>query len=103
MDLSPFNLAVALDTALVLVRERATRQGITLGLTVDERLGDGLADERKVKQILLDRRSNAVTFTTDGGRITPTAALAMDCRAPAAAPSHSGDSQECGFTASWSA
>ena len=51
------------DNALTLVRERATRHGITLTQTVDERLGDIVADERKVKQILLNLLSNAVRFT----------------------------------------
>jgi signal transduction histidine kinase len=76
LDLGTFSLPVALDTALTLVRERATRRGITLDLTMDERLGDVLADERKVKQILLNLLSNAVKFTPDGGRISLNAALA---------------------------
>ncbi|HEV8436797.1 MAG TPA: ATP-binding protein [Methylomirabilota bacterium] len=76
LDLGTFSLPVALDTALTLVRERATRHGITLTLTIDERLGDVLADERKVKQILLNLLSNAVKFTPDGGRIRLAAAVA---------------------------
>jgi signal transduction histidine kinase len=76
LDLGTFSLPVALDTALTLVRERTTRRGITLGLTMDERLGDVLADERKVKQILLNLLSNAVKFTPEGGRISLNAALA---------------------------
>jgi hypothetical protein len=34
-------------------RERATGHGITLDVTVDERLGDVIGDECKIKQILL--------------------------------------------------
>ena len=37
--------------------------------TVDDRLGDFLGDERKIKQILLNLLSNAVKFTPEGGRI----------------------------------
>jgi signal transduction histidine kinase len=51
------------------VRGRATRHGITLTQTVDERLGDIVADERKVKQILVNLLSNAVKFTPEGGRV----------------------------------
>jgi signal transduction histidine kinase len=51
------------------VRERATRHGITLDVDVDERLGDYVGDERKIKQILLNLLSNAVKFTPEGGRI----------------------------------
>jgi signal transduction histidine kinase len=55
--------------ARTFVRERATRHGITLAVSVDERLGDFVGDERKIKQILLNLLSNAVKFTPEGGRI----------------------------------
>jgi signal transduction histidine kinase len=54
---------------MTLVRERAQRHGIKLGLDVDPRLGEFQADERKVKQILVNLLSNAVKFTPDGGRV----------------------------------
>jgi signal transduction histidine kinase len=76
LELGGFHLPTALDNALTLVRERATRHGITLTQTVDERVGDIVADERKIKQILLNLLSNAVKFTLEGGRITLTAAVA---------------------------
>jgi signal transduction histidine kinase len=71
MELEPadFDLGSAIDNALTLVRERATRHGITLGCTVDERLGRIRGDERKVKQGLLNLLSNALKFTPAGGRI----------------------------------
>ena len=55
------------------VRERATRHGITLTHTVDAAVGAIVADERKVKQILLNLLSNAVKFTPEGGRVALTA------------------------------
>jgi signal transduction histidine kinase len=36
---------------------------------VDDRLGEYVGDERKIKQILLNLLSNAVKFTSEGGRI----------------------------------
>src|SRR5262252_2370454 len=69
LELNDFRLPTALDNALTLVRERATRRGITLQATVDPRLGDVRADERKIKQVVLNLLSNAIKFTPEGGRI----------------------------------
>jgi signal transduction histidine kinase len=69
LELSEFHLPGAIDNALILVRERASRRGIKLGSTVDERLGMISGDERKVKQVLLNLLSNALKFTPEGGRI----------------------------------
>jgi signal transduction histidine kinase len=73
LELGRFHLPTALDNALTLVRERATRHGITLTQTVDAGVGDLVADERKIKQILLNLLSNAVKFTPEGGRVGLTA------------------------------
>ena len=69
LELATFDLPSAIDNARTFVRERATRHGINLDVTVDERLGDFVGDERKIKQILLNLLSNAVKFTPEGGRI----------------------------------
>ena len=61
---------------LVLVRERASRRGISLALLVDEQIHGFVGDERKVKQILVNLLQNAVKFTPEGGRIDVKAALA---------------------------
>jgi GAF domain-containing protein len=69
LELAAFDLPLAIDNARTFVRERATKHGITLDVTVDDRLGDFVGDERKIKQILLNLLSNAVKFTPEGGRI----------------------------------
>ena len=76
LELGRFHLPTALDNALTLVRERATRHGITLTQTVDPGVGDIVADERKVKQIVLNLLSNAVKFTPEGGRVDLAATVA---------------------------
>ena len=69
LDLGQFDLPAALDNCRTLVRERAGRHGIALDLAVDERVGQIVADERKVRQVLLNLLSNAVKFTPEGGRV----------------------------------
>jgi signal transduction histidine kinase len=76
LELGRFHLPTALDNALTLVRERASRHGITLDLAVDPEIGEIVADERKVKQILLNLLSNAVKFTPEGGRVAVSATAA---------------------------
>jgi GAF domain-containing protein len=71
MELEPSTFAIgsALESGLTIVRERATRHGITLDASIPKDLPRVEADERKVKQILYNLLSNAVKFTPDGGRV----------------------------------
>jgi signal transduction histidine kinase len=69
LELTDFDLPTAIDSALTLVRERATRRGIALQKTLDTRVGPIQADERKVRQVVLNLLSNAIKFTPEGGRI----------------------------------
>src|SRR5215204_2527445 len=77
LELSTFPLAPALENGLTMVRERASRRGISLSLEIDPRIGDIEADQRKVKQVMFNLLSNAVKFTPDGGRVDVVA-----CRTP---------------------
>ena len=69
LDLEDFEVAQAIDNAVVLVRERASRKGLALETTLAPGLGSVRADQRKIKQVLLNLLSNAVKFTPEGGRI----------------------------------
>jgi signal transduction histidine kinase len=75
LELADFHLPSAVENALILVRERASRRGIALGHMIDSSLGMVRADERKVKQVLLNLLSNALKFTPEGGRVDISAAL----------------------------
>jgi two-component system, NtrC family, sensor kinase len=75
LELAEFSLPVAIDNALILVRERASRRGIRLRSAIDDRVGMIRGDERKVKQVLLNLLSNALKFTPEGGRIDVRAAM----------------------------
>jgi len=76
LEASEFDLPLAIQNALMLVRERALRRGIALHHVIDDRVADIRADERKVKQVLLNLLSNAIKFTPEGGRIEVRAAPA---------------------------
>ncbi|HKY18741.1 MAG TPA: HAMP domain-containing sensor histidine kinase [Rhizomicrobium sp.] len=57
------------DIALKLINCKAREKGQTLTISVDPNAPGLYADERAVKQILLNLVSNAVKFTPEGGRI----------------------------------
>jgi two-component system, NtrC family, sensor kinase len=69
LEVADFDLATAIDNALTLVHERASRRGIALGRAIDKSVGNTRGDERKVTQILLNLLSNALKFTPEGGRV----------------------------------
>jgi signal transduction histidine kinase len=72
LSLSAFDLTVAVDNALVLMRERAMRAGVTLTKEIEAVIVDIMADERKFKQILINLLTNAVKFTQEGGSVSLT-------------------------------
>jgi GAF domain-containing protein len=69
LEVSDFSLPNAIDSALTLVRERATRRGISVRAAVHDGIGEINGDERKIRQVLLNLLSNAIKFTPEGGRI----------------------------------
>ena len=75
LEVAKFDLPLAIENAITLVRERATRHGISLSRDVDKQIGDFVGDERKFKQILLNLFSNAVKFTPEGGQVRVKAML----------------------------
>ena len=56
--------------ALTLVQGRATRGGVELELLLPEEPLVLMADQRKIKQILINLLSNSVKYTKEGGRCT---------------------------------
>lgn len=75
LEVTTFHLPDAIENALLLIRERASRHGIKIDRVIDDRLGEFTADERKIKQILVNLLTNAVKFTPEGGRIKVEATL----------------------------
>lgn len=68
LDFQSVDLSKALDGSLRMVEKRARDNGITLTKDLPSEL-HLTADERAITQILLNILSNAVKFTTRGGRV----------------------------------
>jgi signal transduction histidine kinase len=70
LEVATFSLPEALERGALMVRERATKNGVlvSLELAADVDLVDG--DERRVQQVVLNLLSNAVKFTPAGGKVT---------------------------------
>ncbi|MBI3714406.1 MAG: sensor histidine kinase [Betaproteobacteria bacterium] len=67
LEFTRFSLPATVENALTLVRERARRQNIKLGVDFAPEVGEIVADERKVKQVLINLLSNAVKFSHPDG------------------------------------
>lgn len=64
------DLGEIVRTAAATVAVQAQTKGLDLRLDIDETIGPQEADERALKQILLNLLSNSLKFTPRGGRIT---------------------------------
>jgi signal transduction histidine kinase len=69
LEVAPFSLREAVERGVVMVRERASKSGVTLASEVAPEVQVVTADERRIRQILFNLLSNAVKFTPAGGRI----------------------------------
>ncbi|NQU71690.1 MAG: HAMP domain-containing histidine kinase, partial [Rhodospirillales bacterium] len=65
-----FDPVEAIESCMRLINERALNSNIDLSIMFQGKLPNILADERKLKQILLNLLSNAVKFTPQGGRVS---------------------------------
>jgi signal transduction histidine kinase len=80
MDLEPalLSLPALLEQGLALVRERASRQRLTVALAVAPEVGEVWADEIKLKQVVVNLVTNAVKFTPVGGSVEVDARVVGD-------------------------
>jgi signal transduction histidine kinase len=69
LEVAEFSLREALERGIVMVRERAVKDGVELDLDVDASAEIVEADERRIRQVIFNLLSNAVKFTPGGGRV----------------------------------
>jgi len=69
LQFAPVSVESVCQASIMLVREMAQQKRLTLSSTFDSRLTGIMADERRLKQILVNLLSNACKFTPEGGKI----------------------------------
>jgi signal transduction histidine kinase len=74
IEIAPFSLRETLERGVLMVKERATDNGVGLSLEADPRVELVEADERRTHQVIVNLLSNAVKFTPEGGSINVSSA-----------------------------
>ncbi len=69
VELAPCDVETVCQASLRLVSAMANKKQLEVNLSVDPAVGTILADERRLKQMLVNLLSNAVKFTPAGGAI----------------------------------
>jgi len=78
LEIAAFSLREALERGVVMVRERATNNGVQLSLELSPDVGVVRGDERRIRQVLFNLLSNAVKFTPADGNVAVATARVGD-------------------------
>jgi len=74
LEVAPFSLRDALERGVVMVRERASKDGVRLALATEPEVDVVEGDERRIRQVIFNLLSNAVKFAPAGGHVDVSAA-----------------------------
>ena len=69
LDLKPLDVAEFLTTLKSMVQERCNKEGLELVMVAPEGLGPLTADPARLKQVMFNLLSNAISYTPSGGTI----------------------------------
>ena len=69
LEVAPFSLTEALERGVVMVRERATENGVQVTFEADGAVDIVTGDERRIRQVIFNLLSNAVKFTPAEGSV----------------------------------
>jgi len=69
LKLAPVKVAAVIDTAVLGIRDRASRARLNLDISVAEDAQEFIADESRVRQVLYNLLSNAIGFSKPGATI----------------------------------
>jgi signal transduction histidine kinase len=69
LEVAPFSLREALESGVVMVRERATEDGVQIALAPITDVDVVTGDERRIRQVIFNLLSNAVKFTPTEGSV----------------------------------
>ncbi|MGR3319182.1 MAG: ATP-binding protein [Candidatus Anammoxibacter sp.] len=70
LEYRPVSVKSACESSLLFVKQDAHKKGIRINTILDDTIPTILADELRLKQILVNLLSNAVKFTPEGGTIS---------------------------------